>query len=742
MARLSISLLLLSLAGCGSNLIGGNDGAIPTVDGGPVDTGTPGFSDGGGIGITELTLSRVVPPNGPFTGGNEVVLRGSGFSADARVSFDGRDVQPADHRLIDDRRLAVVVPAGEPGPADVTITLGADTVTLEGGYTYDVLTVEPTSGSVAGGTFVTLTATGTDFADGDQVFFGEDAFGRNACRDVRIVSPTVITCRTPAFAAGIVSVFVRRGSADLAVAADAYTYFDSTDPYAGGLGGGPSEGSINLTVINAATGEPEPDAFAIVGESLSTEHQGLTDTLGQITFSGPDIVAPVTIHISKFCFERTSFVAFDARDVTVFLVPWNDPMCGMGGAPPGGGAGRNGSFVSGELIWARDFGTGPQPWDNVPALCTGTSTGTNTCESLITQETCVADRGCSWRDGWQRVAYVYTTQRAIDIPNPDPAIGGALPRVLETPVGTLGYPYSLFVRPGGLAVYALAGLENAAEGRFVPYVMGVARNVLVGPGQSIEGTNIYMDIPLDHFLEVRLEDLPPERADGPDRFFAMSALDLGGEGVILNRLPRPSPDLNGEPREIVRSRDSTRPFRFTGQPSLEGAIADARFRVEVSWNVGDYFDPDYRTNPSGLFDYFQPMSNAIESGITSVDETLVITGMLGVPRPVAPANGASLPSDRILRWEADGPEPSLYVVLLAGSDGNIAWNLYVPGHVREAPIPDLSTIEGLEDIPGGFMQWGVYAITIPGFDFNTFRYNYLADRYWTRSAVDFWIARR
>ncbi|HBQ16344.1 MAG TPA: hypothetical protein DEF51_36185, partial [Myxococcales bacterium] len=145
----------------------------------------------------------------------------------------------------------------------------------------------------------------------------------------------MITCRTPPMAAGTVDVTVTDSEdGSETVAQDAYSYYDSSDPRSGGLGGGPIEGAINVTVVNAMTGAPVPDAFAIVGEDTATEHQGLTDSLGQITFSGPDILPPATVHIAKHCFEKTSVVAFDARDVTVFLVPWMDPMCGMGGEPP------------------------------------------------------------------------------------------------------------------------------------------------------------------------------------------------------------------------------------------------------------------------------------------------------------------------------------------------------------------------------------------------------------------------
>jgi hypothetical protein len=692
-AALLVGLAGPGLTGCGDPPTLPDAQVVPQDAGDGTPDAGPGFLDGSGIGNQDFVLDRVVPDRGPFSGGNTVVLRGSGFDELAQVSFGGVDVQPADHRLIDDRRLAVVVPAGDVGTVDVTIQVGDETRELEDAYTYEPITVEPNSGSIAGGTLVSILGNGTSFAEGDSV-----TFGRLECTDVEVVSENRINCRTPPAVAGTVDVTVVDGvDGSETVAEDAFTYFDSSDPFSGGLGGGPISGTINLTAIDAMTGMPVPDAFAIIGEDLTTPHQGLTDTLGQITFSGPDVVAPATIHVAKFCYERTSVVAFDASDVTVFLTPWMDPMCGMPGDPPPPGRGRNGATISGELIFFGPLEMGVNPWSNVPEPT----------------------------EGWVRAAYVYTTRARHDFPNPDPSGGGAqMNRVLESgPTGALGYPYSIFARPAGLAVYALAGLENTISGRFIPYVMGVARSVLAGPGQDVTGVNIEMNIPLDHFLEVEVAELPRAVRSGPDRFRLQANLDLGGEGVI-HRL------VNGEEVDVVRRRDATRNIRFTAQPSLEGALVDGRYRVATGWYTGDLDDSPYTAR--------------VENGVTAVDATLRMGGFLGIPEPTAPAFGERLPSDRVLRWEADpiAPDPDLHIVVIIGADGNPAWRMFLPGTVREAPAPDFSAIEGLDDLPPGFFTWGVFAVSIPGFDFNTFRYDDLNRANWSAEALDAFLGQR
>jgi len=668
---------------------------VEIPDAGQADSG-PEVVDGGmGFGdssfaVGNLEISRVVPDHGPFTGGTTAVLRGTGFEGEPNVAFGGRAVQPADHTIIDGRRLQVVVPAGDVGTVDVSIEIGGETFTLEDAYTYDAVSVDPTSGAVSGGTFVNIVGSGTSFAAGDTVLFG-----RMPCTGVEVVSETRITCRTPPMAAGTVDVtVVRAADSSETVAHSAYTYYETADPFGGGLGGGPITGSINLTAIDAMTGMPVPDAFAIIGEDLSTVHQGLTNVMGQVTFSGPDLVGDHTIHVAKHCYERTSVVSFDAADVTVFLTPWMDPMCGMG-EPGGGGRGRNGAYIEGELVWRGPEEYGPNPWSNLPEP----------------------------REGWNRVAYVFTTQAGTQYPNPDPSAGGGTNRILEviTEESELGYPYRIFARPAGLAVYALAGLENPTLGQFIPYVMGVARNVLASPGDTVTGVDVVMDIPLDHYVEVALGAHPEALDEGPDRYRFQATLDLGGEGVVVRQWSTFDFDT-------VRRRDASRAIRFVAEPALLGTLSDGRYQISAGWYTSEY-------------DQY-PFTTTIQNGVTAVDDVVTMPDFIGIPDAIAPANGGPIPADRMLRWRSTegGGEADFHVIIMIGGDGNPAWRMFVPGNVYEAPIPDFSSIPELEDISSGTIIWAVFSISVPGFTFDEFRYTYLNDRYWSHSALNQFFA--
>lgn len=671
-------------------------------DSGPQGDPDVGFPDGG-IGGNDLALTRLAPGNGPFLGGNEVLVRGGGFEEDMTIEIGGRLVDTPDLEVLDQNRAQILaMPAGEPGPADVVVTLlDGTSVRMEGGYTYNVLALDPTRGSVSGGTRVTVTGMATDFAEGDVILFG-----RRPCTDVEIVSTNTLRCVTPAAAPGLTDVTYvpspeREPALEPIVLEDVFEFYDTSDATFGGLAGGPLDGTLNVTVIESLTGLPLSDAYVFVGNEPG-EYQGLTNIRGQITFSGDDLFGRQVVHAAKTCFETTSWVAFDAQNVTIFLTPWLDPSCGDPGGGGGVGAGRAGAFVSGELIWTAGIEfevVNPNPWDNVP-------------------EPRNAD--------WTRAAYVYATQPCAGTSgrctNPDPATGGSIQRVVEAALGRRGYPFRIFVRPAAFAVYGLAGLENTRTREFVPYVMGIARNILAGPGQEIEGADMVMNIPLDHYVDVRIEDLPEGGVIGPNRFEVSADIDLGGEGVIVRR-------IFGESLDVATAVTKDQPFRFYAQPAIQGALSDGRYRVEAAWVTGTFGS--------------DPSTTARVTGIREVDSEVVVRGFPPIAVPTAPAFGERIPEDRVLRWEAEGgSQPDYYFIGLVDSNNNPAWRFFVRGDETSAPIPHLAEIPGVDGIADGLVTWFIYAVRIPGFSFDQMTYRDLSRDTWNAWSVDTHTARQ
>jgi hypothetical protein len=698
--------VLLALAACSkSEQISPGGGLEPdppdSMSGGGASeppTGVPTFPTTG-VNAKTLTVTGIKPATGPFLGGNQAIVRGSGFTETALVFVGGRMVQPADTVLQDGNSLAIVLPAGDPGPADVRVEIRDEEdqlveATREGAYTYNRMQLEPTTGSTAGGTSVLITLDGAVLDADAQI-----AFGELPCTGVRVISPSQVRCKTPASSVGQTDVVVswpQDSARGEILAADAFEYIDLTDTDQGGLGGGPIEGTINITVVDASIGFAVRNAFVMLGDELDGEFTGVTNEKGQITFSGENLEGPVTVHVAAHCMQRVSIVAFDASNVTVQLPPLEDPTCGMPGEGGGGGRGTAGSLVSGELIFPGGEEFLVNDWDKLPQP----------------------------RANEVRVAYVFTTRARINDANPNPALSGANARIVEeaTPVGERGYPYRIFARPGGMAVYAISGLERRDTNEFTPYLMGVARDVLTAPGDETVGVDIVMNIPLDHEMQVALSDLPARAPRGPDQFRVQASIDLGGEGVIVRQ-------VGGRLLDSVNAWSGGTLFRFFAQPALIGELGDARYQVIAGWYSGG--------SPDNV-----PMTRVVRLGVDQGSEPLLIDDFLSIPTQDVPQEGARIPDDRILRWAIEGTLPDLWVIEIVGGDFIPVWQQFVPGDVLESPIPDFTELEGVGDIPEGIIGWTVRAIRIEDFDYNQFKYNQLFQRFWTHTSVDSFTMQR
>lgn len=635
-----------------------------------------------GIGSSALALVRTVPNHGPFAGENLVLLRGNGFSPSTKIFLNMNEVESGRLRFVDKHRLEIRMPPGSAGPVDVHVEQNGTRASLINGYTYDAVTLDPPNGSTAGGYRIHLLGQGTTWLESTRI-----TMGRQTCTAVELISNIHLSCVVPPGDAGPVDVEIETQGEPIIRLADAFEYFSLSNPNSGGLGGGPLEGELLVTVIEPYSGSFLPDAFVLVGNDTSGVHRGHTDANGQIVFRGDELRGLQTVHVAKHCFEKTSFVNFDAKAVTVFLNPWLDPTCGdPGQGNNGGNTGEYGAIVSGELVFEGTHEFSPNPWNIVPQPS----------------------------PGWERVAYVYATQVAADNPNPDPNPDGTRQRITESETGTLGYPYTIFVRTGGFALFAVAGLERTSDQRFFPYAMGVTRNLLFSPREEKRNINIDVNLPLDHYIEASFPRSHEGTSRGPDRFRLSAHLDLGGEGLavknILGRFFDQSTSL--EPQPILKV-----PF----VPPLTGTIHDASYRVEATWGSGNFLLP--------------PQQSIYLYGIRDLDQRIVMDSFLGIPLPIVPEYGGAFPSNRNFSWTQDGRQASFHVVTFIGSNRQPAWRLFMNGNTREFFLPDFSVVEGLSDMPSGGTNWNIVSAHIQDHDFNLFSYRDLARRYWNASAT-------
>lgn len=656
------------------------------------DAGTDAAGGGGflpvtGINTGTLTITGVDPGTGPFSGGTTAVLRGSGFDDTAVIHVGGIAVQPGQITRDGKNRITIVVPAGMVGPADVEITQGDTTVTLRDGFVYNALAVNPSKGAAAGGSLVELMLSGATFEDGTVV-----EFDGQACSDFRIESPQMAQCKTPAHAPAIVDVIARppNGGTPL-IAKQSYEFAETLDAIAGGLSGGPLSGTVNITVVaDGAVGNVIPGALVMIGNDPKTAQHGFTDMRGAITFSGDDVKAPLTVHATAKCFQRSSIVSFDATDVTIFLEPSLDPTCSADG-DVGTPTKQLAATVSGELIFPGKEEFAVNTWDVVPKP----------------------------KENEIRVAYVYTTRANMDVRAvPPDSSGSELARLVEGTAiaGKRGYLYRITSRPAGLAVYALAGLERLDTREFTPYVMGIAHNVVTSPGEEVKNVDMTMTITLDHEIDVQLGSVPPPVSDMAMAFEVEAHVDLGGEGVVVR-------EVNSNSLDVIDRQTGNQLFRFLGQPAFVGGLSQASYVVRAG-----YFST---SSPSDNV----PYTEQTRTGVRQSDQPLVLGEFIGIPMAVSPQFGEHIPDDRMLRFDIQGAPPDLLECKVY-SGNMLVWTSILPGDARAVPVPDLSMIEGQSDLPAGFVRWQVEAMKIDDFRYNEFQYTYLTPRYWTHDAVN------
>ena len=154
--------------------------------------------------------------------------------------------------VVNSTTITATTPAASAGVVPVTVTVGGQSGGLTNGYTYvvkpTVSSVSPNSGSVAGGTAVTIT--GTNFAAGATV-----TLLLAVASSIVVVNSTTITATTPADSAGVVTVTVTVGGQSGSLAS-AFTYIgqptlSGVSPNSGPVAGGTA---VTITGTNFAAG--------------------------------------------------------------------------------------------------------------------------------------------------------------------------------------------------------------------------------------------------------------------------------------------------------------------------------------------------------------------------------------------------------------------------------------------------------------------------------------------------------
>jgi hypothetical protein len=220
-------------------------GVTVTNPGGQSGSLTNGFTY-----VTGVTVSGVSPGNGAPAGGTAVIITGTSFVSGATVTFGS--AAATNVVVVSATEITATTPAGSAGAVTVTVTSGGQNGSLANGFTYvvppSVTSVSPNSGSTGGGTAVTIT--GTNFAAGATVTFGagrQGGDGDASATNVIVVSPTQITCTTPAGNAGAVNVAVTVNG-ETGTLTNSFTYVTVPMVSSVSPGNGPAAGGTAVTV--------------------------------------------------------------------------------------------------------------------------------------------------------------------------------------------------------------------------------------------------------------------------------------------------------------------------------------------------------------------------------------------------------------------------------------------------------------------------------------------------------------
>ena len=526
----------------------------------------------------------VVAPETP----TEIVFSGMGFDQDTEVFIEG---EAATVLSVSPLNIRVLTPHASPGRADVLFRSGDKRLRLPGGLACRkledprVLAIATIDGAKAGGRV--LRVYGEGFASLSSP--PEILIEGEAMPDVEIVDDAELRFHAPAGPVGIVSVDV----GELGLMAMSYERFDPTITY-GGTWGGPMREALNVTVLDMYTGAPVEGAFVTLWDESDTPYQGLTDEKGEITLSAPQMRAPQMATASKELYTTASVVDFDAKNVTLLLLP----LTSAPPSPGGGGLGPeelpNGT-LSGEVV-ALDKFMLPPPGECDPKRESGAiAADSDLCKPCDTDADCV-DPGARCITLGEEGARCTTACSTEDdcpedfmctsvgggavqcVPRPgDKGIwcGTTIEDVFQRDLTEFGgfsadpSTYTFEASPGEHAVVCLGGFTNPDTGVFKPVLMGVRRHVFAMPGDFVGQQDLVLDIPLNRTLRMRLDD-PPMGPGEMNQHQLDVFLDLGPDGVF----PMPQRVIGEDLDQIIE---------LPGFPAaFEESLYDASYTIYAS----------------------------------------------------------------------------------------------------------------------------------------------------------------
>jgi hypothetical protein len=384
--------------------------------------GQSGSLSNGFTYVTGVTISGVSPSNGPPAGGTAVTITGTSFASGATVTFGS--AAATNVVVVSATEITATSPAGNAGAVTVTVTSSGQNGSLTNGFTYvvppSVTSVSPNSGSTGGGTAVTVT--GTNFAAGATVTFGagrQGGDGDATATNVVVVSPTQITCTTPAGNAGAVNEAVTVNG-ETGTLTNGFTYItvptvSSVSPSSGPAAGGTA---VTITGANFASG-----ATVKFGSTAATNVVVVSSTsITATTPAGSAGAATVTVTVSGQTGSLTNGFNYIVPP-TVSAVSPNSGSTGGGTAVTITGT----NFVSGATV---TFGSAAAT--NVAVVSSTSITATTPAGSAGTVTVTVTNSGVPSGSLTNGFTYLVAPTVTTVSPNNGPAAGGTAVTITGT----------------------------------------------------------------------------------------------------------------------------------------------------------------------------------------------------------------------------------------------------------------------------------------------------------------------
>ncbi len=279
------------------------DATTPAGANGPADVVvTTPYGDSGASGDAAFTyvgptVTSLDPTTGPAaTAGTSVVITGTDLDPASVVDFGGT---PAVYTVNSATQITATAPVGDPGTVHVTVTTpdGTSATTPSDEFTYvaapSVTSLDPATGSAAGGTAVVITGTALTGATAVTV-------GGAEVTGLDVVNDTTIDATTPAGANGPADVVVTTPYGDSGASGDAaFTYVGPTvtslDPTTG-----PAATAGTSVVITGTDLDP-----ASVVDFGGTPAVYTVNSATQITATAP-VGGPGTVHVTVTTPDGTS----------------------------------------------------------------------------------------------------------------------------------------------------------------------------------------------------------------------------------------------------------------------------------------------------------------------------------------------------------------------------------------------------------------------------------------------------